>query len=90
MVVGQVPHDGVRAGVEAGRGEFLTQLRDQVDDLEGCRGRRALRSPGAGLEGSLALDAVAGEEFVEPGLGDAVLGGDVADGSVLGHDGGDH
>ena len=48
-----------------------------------------LGSPGAGLEGGLALGLVAGQQLEEPGLGDAVLGGDFADGSVLDHHGGD-
>ena len=48
-----------------------------------------LGATGAGLEGGLALGPVAGEELEEPGLRDAVLGGDVADGSVLDHHGGD-
>jgi hypothetical protein len=65
-------------------------LDDQVDHL--CRNRRRRRhgSPGAGFEDGVALGAVAGQEEVDPGLGDAVLDGDVTDRSVLDHDGGDH
>jgi hypothetical protein len=35
----QVPHDGVRAGVQASRGELLAQLHDQAGDLDRERGR---------------------------------------------------
>jgi len=90
VVVGQMPADGVRAGVHAGRGQLLPELDDQVDGLGGDRGRGGLGSPGAGLEDGVALAAVAGKQLIEPGLGDAVLGGDVTDRSVLDHHSGDH
>jgi hypothetical protein len=45
VVVGQVPADGVRAGVEARDGQLLSQLDDQVDSLASHRGRGGLRSP---------------------------------------------
>jgi len=64
VVVFQVPADGVGAGVQAGLGEFLPDLDDQVDGLGRGRVRSGLRAPGAGLEGGLALDPVAGEELV--------------------------
>ncbi len=48
VVVGQVPADGVRAGVQAGRGQLLAQLDDQVDDLGGDRGRGGLGPPERG------------------------------------------
>jgi len=41
------------------------------------------------FEGGVTLGLVTGYEFEEPGLGDAVLGGDLADGTVLDHHGGD-
>jgi len=90
VVVLQVPADGVGAGVQAGRGELLPDLGDQVDGLGRCRVRSALRAPGAGLERGLALDPVTGEQLVEPGSGDAVLGGDLTDRTLLDHHGGDH
>ena len=79
MVVGQGPPDGVGAGVQAGRGQLLAQLEDQVDGLGGCGRRRGSGATGAGFKGGLALGPVAGEELEEPGLGDAVGGGDLAD-----------
>ena len=89
MVVVEMPPDGVRSGVQAGGGQLLAQLEDQVDGLGRRRGRDVLGTTGAGLEGGVALGLVAGEELEQPGLRDAVLGGDVADGSVLDHHGGD-
>jgi hypothetical protein len=89
VVVGQVPPDGVGAGVQAGRGQFLPVLEDQVDGLDRDRGACGPGSPGAGLKGGVTLGLVAGEQLEEPGLGDAVLGGDIADGTVLDHHGGD-
>jgi len=47
--------------------------------------RDGLPAPGAGFEDGLALAAVAGEDLEQPGLREAVGGGDVADGSVLDH-----
>ena len=44
---------------------------------------------GSGVRRRPALRLVAGDEFEEPGLGDAVLGGDLGNGSVLDHHGGD-
>ena len=89
VVVLEVPLDGVGAGVQAGGGQLLAELDDQVDGLGGRRGRDAMGAPGAWFEGGLALGLVAGEELEQPGLRDAVLGGDIADGSVLDHHGGD-
>ena len=88
-MVFQVPGDGVRTGVQAGGGQLLPVLHDQVDDLCGRGPRHSLRATGAGLEGGLTLGLVAGHELEQPGLGDAVLGGDMGDGSVLDHHGGD-
>jgi len=42
-----------------------------------------------GSKGGVALGPVAGEELEQPGLRDAVGGGDIADGTVLDHHGGD-
>ena len=39
VVVGQVPPDGVRAGVQAGLGQLLAQPDDQLDRRRGQRGR---------------------------------------------------
>ena len=89
VVVLEVPLDGVGTGVRAGGGQLLPVLQDQVDDLGRCRPRHRLRATGAGLEGGLALGPIAGKQLEQPGLRDAVLGGDVADGAVLDHHGGD-
>lgn len=67
MAVGQVPGDGVRAGVQADLGQFLAQLDDQFDGVLGDRGGAGVGAPGAGHECGLALGAVAGEEFIDPG-----------------------
>ena len=89
MVVGQVPGDGVWAGVQALVGQFVAESNDQVYDLERGRVRVGLGPSGAGLEDGLALSAVAGEHLVEPGLRDAVGGGDLGDRTVLDHNCGD-
>jgi hypothetical protein len=83
----QVPGGGVRAGVQAGRGQLLAELDDQVDHLRSHRGRGRVRSTGSRLEGGVALAAIAGQKLIEPGRGDAVLGGDVTDRTVLDHSG---
>jgi hypothetical protein len=44
---------------------------------------------GPWLVRGIALAAVAGQQLIEPGLGDAALGGDVTNGSVLDHHSGD-
>jgi hypothetical protein len=84
-----VPDDGVRAGVESGGDQLLADLDDQRDHLGGNRGRVGLGSSGARLEDRLALDPVAGQQLIQPRPGDAVLGGDVADRTVLDHHSGD-
>jgi hypothetical protein len=60
----QMPGDGVRAGVQPGRGQLLAQLDDQVDHLARDCGRNGLRAAGAGLEDRVAFAAVAGHQFV--------------------------
>jgi hypothetical protein len=90
VVMLQVPADGLGASVEPGGGELLAELEDQFHDVGRDRVRDGLGSARAGLEDRLALGAVAGEQLVEPGARDAVLGGDVGNGSVLDHNSGDH
>ena len=66
MVVGQMPADGLRAGVQALAGQFLAEPHEQVHDLGwGCV-RVCLGAAGAGFEDGLALTSVAGQELVEP------------------------
>jgi hypothetical protein len=89
VVVGQVPANGVGAGVQAGRGQLLAELDDQVGYFGRDRGRGGLGPSGPWLEDSVPLGAVALQELVEPGLGDAVLEGDFTDRTFLDHHGGD-
>ena len=89
VVVGQVPGDGLRAGVQALLGQFLAEPHDQVHDLRWGRVRVGGGPAGAGFEDGLALAAVAGEQLIEPGLRDAIGGGDFTDRTVLDHHGGD-
>src|ERR687892_50061 len=89
VVVGQVPADRVRARVQAGIGELLAQPDDQVHRLRRDRIRRGLRPPGTRLEDRLALGAIARQQLIEPGLRDAVLGGDMANRTLLDHHSGD-
>ena len=89
VVVFQVPTDGLGAGIEAGRGQLLAELDDQLHDLGGSGVRVGPGPPGGDFEDALALDPVTGEQGVEPGAGDAVVHGDVTDRSVLDHHSGD-
>jgi len=69
---------------------FCPELDDQLDHFGRDRGRGGLGSPGPRREDRLAFAAVTLQEQIDPGLGDAVLDGDVTDRSVLDHNGGDH
>ena len=65
-MVGQMPADGLRAGVQALVGQFLAEPHEQVHDLGwGCV-RVCLGAAGAGFEDGLAFASVAGQELVEP------------------------
>lgn len=66
VVVGQVPADGLRAGVQTLIGQFLAEPNDQVHDRQRGRVRVRSRTPGAGLEDGLAVAAVAGEQLIQP------------------------
>jgi len=89
VAVGQVPADGVGAGIEAGVDQLLADPQHQVDSLARGRARGGVWASGAGLEGRLALGAVAGQQLIDPGAGDAVVGDHLRDGSVLDGDSGD-
>ena len=89
MGVGQVPADGVGAGVQARGGELVAELEDEFDGLGGYRGRAGVGSTGAGLERGFSLGAVAGDELADPTLGDAVAAGDFGLLAVLEDDGSD-
>ena len=62
MVVGQVPGDGLRAGVQALVGQLLAEPHDQVHDLRWGRVRVRGGPSRAGLEDGIALAAVAGQQ----------------------------
>jgi hypothetical protein len=66
VVMGQMPADGLRAGVQTLIGQFLAEPNDQVHDRQRRRVRVRPRTPGAGLEDGLALAAVAGEQLIQP------------------------
>ena len=55
VVVGDVPADGLRAGVHALIGQFLAEPHDQVHDLRSGRVRVGGGPSRAGLEDGLAL-----------------------------------
>ena len=69
----EVVEDGLRTGVESGRGELGAELEDGVDDwlldLMGTGGWPVR----PGLEASWSVAPVASEEFVEPAARDRVL-----------------
>jgi hypothetical protein len=44
VMVGEVPHDRVGSGVEAGGGQLAAQLEDQLDGRWWCRRRAGVRS----------------------------------------------
>jgi hypothetical protein len=75
VMVGQVPADGVRTGVQPGLLELLTQPQHQLDGRRGSRPRRRPRRPRSGLERRLPFEAVAGHEPADPALGDPVGAG---------------
>ena len=66
VVVGQVPGDRFRAGVQALVGQFLAEPHDKVHDLYGRRVRVGGGPSGAWLEDRVALAAVAGQQLIEP------------------------
>ncbi|GAA1625255.1 hypothetical protein GCM10009744_11310 [Kribbella alba] len=66
VVVGQVPGDGLRSGVQALVGQFLAEPRDKVHNLYGRRVRVGGGPSGAGLEDRVSFTAVAGQQFIEP------------------------
>jgi len=74
VVLGQVPAQGVRAGVQALVGQLLTQPDYQLDRRRRDRGRRAVRTPRPRFERGLALGAVAGDQLADPALGHPIPG----------------
>jgi len=66
VVGGEVPGDGVGAGVEPCRGEVFAQLEDEFYDVWGCFGGGGVGFPGARFEGLRAFVVVAGDEFRDP------------------------
>src|SRR5215207_374625 len=66
VLLGQVPGDGVRTGVQPLLGQLAAQLDDQLDGRRRDRRRLAVRPPGPSLERRLTLAAVTGEQLVDP------------------------
>ena len=89
MTVGQVPADGVRAGVQPRLSQCLAQLQDELDGLRWGRTWAGVRGPGPGPERGLALGPVAGQEFLDPRAGHPVVSHHLADGALLNGDGSD-
>ena len=89
VVVGQVPADGVRPGVQALPGQFLAQPHDQVRSLRADCRRRGLRPPGPRLERGLAFSPVPGHQPGHPALRHPVGPGYLALAPALGDDSGD-
>ena len=67
VVVFEVPADGVRAGIEALRGELAAQRDDQLDGALGIAVGEVLGGA-TRLERRVALGPVAGHELVHPPL----------------------
>ena len=85
----EVPGDGVGSGVEAGVRQGGAGVEDGVHDGRwGCC-RAGVGPFRAGRESGLAFVFVAGEEFVDPGAGDPVGGGDLSDRSAFQSDSSD-
>src|SRR5215213_8559453 len=66
VLLGQVPGDGVRTGVQPLLGQLAAQLDDQLDGRRRDRRRLAVRPAGPSLERRLTLAAVTGEQLVDP------------------------
>ncbi len=77
VVVGQIPAEGVRAGVQPGLAQLFAWPQHQSGGCGVGGGRTGARTAGAGLEGGVALGAVAGQQLVQPGAGDAARGDDL-------------
>ena len=75
----QVPGDGDRAGVPAGRGQLEAGLDDEVADLALGRLRIAQRPAGPGFNCFQPAGPVAGNQTVQVLAGVAVLRGRVRD-----------
>jgi hypothetical protein len=90
VVVGQVPGDGLRPLVEAFAGQFVAQTDDQIDRGLRQPGGAGVRAPRAGVEGGLALGAVAGYQPRDPALGDPLLPGHRRLAAALDDDSGDN
>jgi len=75
VVVGEVPADRVRAGVQTYVVELFAQPQYQFDGLRRGRCRTGQRSTRQRLERVLALEPVAGHELADPALGHPVGAG---------------
>ena len=84
-----MPGDGVGAGVEAFAGELGAQGDDEVDGGLGKSGGAGVRSSGAGFEGGVAVEGVAGGHPRYPALGDPVIARDLRLAAAFDEYGGD-
>ena len=82
----QVPGDGDRPGVPAGRGQLEAGLDDELADLVLRRLRAALRPAGPGLDRLQPARLVPGHETVQVLAGVPVLGGRGRDRKLLADD----
>lgn len=73
--LGQVPHDGDRAGVEAVVGQLQPQLDDQIAHLVAGRARVGPRSPGLRIDGVDPAGVVASQEPMKVLTGVAAIRG---------------
>ena len=71
----QMPGESFGSRVEAGVGEAVAEVEDQGHGVWWGGGGGVLGSSGVGLERSVAFRPVAGHEFGDPALGDAVAAG---------------
>ena len=84
-----MPGDGVGAGVEAFADEFGAQGDDEVDGGVGELGGAGVGSSGAGFEGGVAFEGVAGDTPLYPALADPVVAGDLRLAAAFDEYGGD-
>ena len=89
VVVLEVPGAGLGAGVESGLGQSLADPDDQVDARLRDRSGASVGSPGPWCEGGIAFCTVAGQQFIDPGLRDAVGGDHLRDAASFDLDSGD-
>ena len=88
-MVFEVPGDGVGAGVEAFAGELGAQGDDEVDGGLGWSGGAGVGSSGAGFEGVVTFEGVAGDQPRNPALAGPAVAGDLGLAAAFDEYGGD-